>query len=140
MCQSGFLGLLLLNLSILLLEIYLIYHLIENDCSLQIKCKDDCSARGVCMSDGKCSCYPGWAGEVCDLMVPCPLNCTSADNGLCQTDSKCKCFAIYSGEACESLIGGEKKDICPKNCSGNGLCNKFTGFCICNVKDFFYYQ
>lgn len=36
-----------------------------NDCGKKLQCKEQCLHRGVCKSNGKCGCYPGYKGEQC---------------------------------------------------------------------------
>lgn len=36
----------------------------DHDCSVIIKCQDDCNSNGLCHSNGKCACYPGWSGMI----------------------------------------------------------------------------
>lgn len=48
-----------------------------------MRCKDDCLNRGICGNNGKCSCFPGYAGETCEIYIPCPLNCTDENHGTC---------------------------------------------------------
>jgi len=121
--------------------------LLENDCSIEIRCHLDCSNRGKCKSDGKCACYPGYTGQDCELFIPCPSNCTAAQNGICRADSTCLCFEGFKGPACESSnsdytlesSGNNTNNTnqssgmvgCKNNCTNRGICNKLLGVCIC---------
>ena len=134
-----------------------------HDCSLKVKCRDDCSNNGQCHNNAKCGCYPGWSGVTCLTKINCPRNCTAEINGLCQADSQCKCNPGFNGTDCgisnktdttEPLLALtliKTKEIkadpiskeitknvtissCPNDCSGKGSCNTTTLKCNCNVR------
>ena len=75
-------------------------------------CKNDCSMKGRCQSDGRCWCYAGYTGEDCsevdtkvrhfDFSLPytperCDPKCLNG--GRC-FHGKCECSADYSGVDC----------------------------------------
>lgn len=101
----------------------------------------DCSGHGRCSVTGKCVCDPCFTGDKCQY------ECSG--NGTC-VGKVCRCFACYVGTHCHSLCSGHgscnrtcncedkwKGDFCevpkcPKDCSGNGICNGALLQCFCN--------
>jgi len=57
-----------------------------------------CSSHGECLF-GKCYCYVGWSGPLCDqgVMYACPGDCSN--KGLC-SNGKCFCDPDYTGADC----------------------------------------
>jgi hypothetical protein len=130
----------------------------DHDCSLIIKCKEDCSKNGLCHNNGKCGCYPGWNGVICHTLIPCPNNCTDADHGICQKDSSCLCKSGFNGTDCSNILSNvtitpfrEVADMqiknlkiernttnnvtfrCPNDCSNHGKCDTVNKKCDCDV-------
>jgi hypothetical protein len=94
-----------------------------NDCSTQILCLNGCSSQGVCLSDAKCSCFPGYSGVSCEIMILCPNNCTSEENGICQKDGTCLCRDQYKSQSCNETI-----NINDLNKTNNNLTDKNFNF------------
>ncbi len=92
-----------------------------NDCSQKL-CLNDCSQRGTCRSEGKCSCKAGYSGEDCSYKK-CLNDCTQ--HGVCdQPSGVCKCYPGFTGTDCS-------EDECPKQCSHHGKCDE--GCCDCET-------
>ena len=71
-----------------------------------------CGGHGNCsLTDGLCSCEPGWAGEACDLQCPGNINsvmpvqpCTG--HGVCLQDAVCSCVKGYFNASCDGVCPG----------------------------------
>lgn len=46
-------------------------------CRIGAMCPNDCSNKGRCKSDGKCWCYPSFAGDDCSLIQSTPYTMTT---------------------------------------------------------------
>jgi hypothetical protein len=101
---------------------------------------------GLCERDtGKCSCYTGAVGALCDT---CDFgffgaNCTrcgSCINGYCRDgsfgDGTCSCTSGFTGPKCESCLNGFFGQFCaPCPLCKNGLCDDGvggSGRCVCD--------
>ena len=108
--------------------------------SLDQGCPDSCSGRGVCQSDGTCSCSPGYHGAACEF-VYCPMaspgdnaaaqECSGDDAGECdETTGQCQCKPGRAGVACEEGVCDD--DGTGSECSGHGSCTT-AGECECDT-------
>ncbi len=81
----------------------------------------ECSGRGECWL-GKCICRPGSTGRDCGKMLPC--DCSG--HGACHASSAggCVCHPGWTGTNCAT------EEVCPDDCSGNGVCNDGSCFCF----------
>jgi hypothetical protein len=81
----------------------------------------ECSGRGSCWL-GKCICRPGSTGLDCGEMLPC--DCSG--HGACHASSAggCVCHPGWTGTNCAT------EEVCPDDCSGNGVCNDGSCFCF----------
>lgn len=100
-------------------------------------CPNDCSYRGTCDTETKCTCHDGFTGADCSQRS-CPtgtaawvdkavadddahnalLECSNA--GLCNRDTGvCQCFEPYTGDACQ-------RTVCPYNCFNHGVCKPMS--------------
>lgn len=99
-------------LSMLALLLLLLLGLVQG-----FTCPNFCSTRGMCLSQGVCSCPNSWTGADCSI-ARCPLGRAWADlvvgtddghnlvecsnRGVCNTDlGVCTCDAGFTGSACE---------------------------------------
>ena len=101
-----------------------------DDCSVSLKCHDDCNSHGVCFN-GRCFCDPGFSAEYCEKLEPCPGTPQCSDKGLC-INGMCVCEPGFGGLDCGTVTLGA--DLCPSKdkqltCSGNGECQVGTCFC-----------
>lgn len=83
------------------------------------------------MSNAYCRCYPGYTGSVCQILIPCPANCTDVEHGECQLDGKCKCQDGFSGDNCDQK-DEEIAIVAECDCNGHGECNDETLLCACD--------
>lgn len=94
-----------------------------------LTCPDGCLGHGRCDDKtGKCVCLDGYSGANCGQRDCVPRDC--GGQGTCVSDPKvdggapfCKCKPGFVGKGCQLAL-------CPRKCSGNGLCVK--GECYCN--------
>ncbi|XP_076376748.1 uncharacterized protein LOC143259217 isoform X2 [Megalopta genalis] len=94
---------------------------------------------GLCVSPGRCECYPGYAGEDCTIVCKprtwgpeCKQECNCGRNVSCNfLDGKCPCPPGSSGPMCN--------ESCPKHrwgpdcafwCSCEDRCDPATGSCL----------
>ncbi|CAD7965430.1 unnamed protein product [Amoebophrya sp. A25] len=77
-------------------------------------CADSCNMRGAC-HEGKCECYPGYSGALCQQT--CPNECSHT--GHC-VSGQCMCFEGFRGHDCS-------QKTC---CNGRGSCDQ-PGVCVC---------
>jgi hypothetical protein len=115
-----------------------------DDCAQSGLCPGNCTAtaNGVCTAKKEtsgnstttsysCVCADGFTGKACGKDTRCPKKDTNTTSP-CSGHGKCSNFACtcapgYGGDLCEYRA-------CPLDCSGNGVCNKATGVCRCDVK------
>jgi len=80
---------------------------------------------------GKCFCQPGFDGEACENILPCPTwgpdKKPCGGHGICKY-ARCFCSPSYGGAACKPL------NPCPvadngRECAGRGICIDGTCFC-----------
>ena len=88
-------------------------------------CEKDCHHNGLC-SDGKCVCFGGFIGKLCEDRSCGFANCTYPHGKCDRRTGQCACAKGYEGKDCasKSCNGG-------KGCSGNGVCQR--GVCICRA-------
>ncbi|KAE9306153.1 hypothetical protein PR003_g21313 [Phytophthora rubi] len=85
--------------------------------TLGYTCPNYCSSRGLCLTQGLCTCPNGWSGPDCSI-ASCPLGEAWADQvigtddghnlapcsnrGVCELDTgTCTCDSGFTGAACE---------------------------------------
>ena len=85
------------------------------------RCPNRCWGRGACREGGMCECEPGFAGDDCSSVAPCPDDCSG--NGLC-VHGGCHCSPGWSGSNCAVALQ------CTNGCSGHGICS--DGQCFCD--------
>jgi hypothetical protein len=84
---------------------------------------EDCSQNGLFMQ-GRCFCYPGFAGDRCEVSIPSTLEDCSG-HGL-PAYGRCFCDPGFTGDRCETTL-----DVaCPNDCSGAGVCMHGQCFCL----------
>ncbi|KAI6064285.1 Tenascin-N isoform X1 [Aix galericulata] len=78
-----------------------------------------CSGHGTFLYETcSCKCSEGWEGGDCSHPT-----CRCHGRGRCD-GGKCVCDEPYFGEDCS-------QQLCPENCSGNGICDTARGVCRC---------
>ncbi|XP_035393502.1 tenascin-N [Cygnus atratus] len=78
-----------------------------------------CSGHGTFLYETcSCKCSEGWEGSDCSHPT-----CRCHGRGRCD-GGKCVCDEPYFGEDCS-------QQLCPENCSGNGICDTARGVCQC---------
>ncbi|XP_035188437.1 tenascin-N isoform X2 [Oxyura jamaicensis] len=78
-----------------------------------------CSGHGTFLYETcSCKCSEGWEGSDCSRPT-----CHCHGRGRCD-GGKCVCDEPYFGEDCS-------QQLCPENCSGNGICDTARGVCQC---------
>ncbi|NWZ22053.1 TENN protein, partial [Asarcornis scutulata] len=78
-----------------------------------------CSGHGTFLYETcSCKCSEGWEGSDCSRPT-----CRCHGRGRCD-GGKCVCDEPYFGEDCS-------QQLCPENCSGNGICDTARGVCQC---------
>lgn len=92
------------------------------DCS-QPTCPD-CGNGGECGDGMSCLCQIGFEGPTCQDKA-CDSQCTS-NGGKCR-NGECLCPSGLIGLECAI-----KADVCPKMCSGNGICDEYNRVCKCD--------
>eukprot|EP00301_Raphidiophrys_heterophryoidea_P011585 c17725_g1_i1.p1 GENE.c17725_g1_i1~~c17725_g1_i1.p1 ORF type:complete len:763 (-),score=113.98 c17725_g1_i1:159-2447(-) len=102
-------------------------------------CPNFCSGHGACAANFSCRCEPGFHGKSCEFADggDCPANCNGL--GVCTFDTLwgflgsnthfCKCNAASQVEGDSCSVNSDIV-LCPKNCSGHGLCQ--SGICTCH--------
>ena len=74
-----------------------------------------------------CICAPGYAGDDCALVAPCPQSCS--ERGLCM-DGRCECAPGYGGRSGNCAVRVDFAPTrCPHDCAGRGVCT--AGACVC---------
>jgi hypothetical protein len=75
-------------------------------------CANNCSSRGLC-EHGKCFCNPGYEGQDCAVIKPCPISANSSaycnDQGTC-LHGQCYCKPGWNGTACDILDESSVKE------------------------------
>uniref|UniRef100_A0A7I4Y307 Neurogenic locus Notch protein n=1 Tax=Haemonchus contortus TaxID=6289 RepID=A0A7I4Y307_HAECO len=105
-----------------------------------LHCPNDfrCHNNGVCDSNGRCICEPGWTGYMCEIeAVPCPDR--PCENGICFTDQEgvhsCRCDHRFEGQYCELDKNECALKVCPADATCVNLTPKYSddkGYsCIC---------
>jgi alpha-tubulin suppressor-like RCC1 family protein len=85
-----------------------------------------CAGHGICMEDGNCSCYEGYAGEFCQKECEGGVANPCSHLGRCLPDGSCECFRGYTGKSCSVECNGGS--FTP--CSDHGRC-EIDGSCTC---------
>ncbi|KAK4305073.1 hypothetical protein Pmani_023017 [Petrolisthes manimaculis] len=76
-------------------------------------CGRRCLNGGVCLSNSKCTCPPGYVGNHCQHAV-CVAPCLNG--GTCVAPYKCRCQPGYTGHRCQTLL-------CRLPCLNGGVCS-----------------
>jgi hypothetical protein len=90
-----------------------------------------CSSNGM-SKNGKCYCFPGYEGDVCNKSKECPNKCSG--QGICSR-GQCFCNPGFNGDDCATVVTDAKSNehhsshSCPDSCSYKGLCK--AGKCWC---------
>lgn len=86
--------------------------------------KKNCLNNGTVLADNRCSCIPGFYGNLCQF-VKCSdeteFGQQCKNNGIClqhyvSKEPKCQCLPLFVGSLCE-------KPVCQDFCKNNGICN-----------------
>lgn len=84
--------------------------------------QNPCNGHGKCMSDAKCQCSKGWAGQGCTEVCPGGLDNPCSGQGNCSFTPQgafCKCWQgdgtgvllMYSGDDCSIPVYNPKKKV-----------------------------
>ena len=100
------------------------------ECSL-FGCPANCSWAGTCLDAGVCRCYPGFAGDACQI------DCGCGGHGTCRADHTCACDAGFKpGPGGSGCVPDCPCDACigPGECGCTPACKYgdcFNGACAC---------
>jgi len=59
-------------------------------------CDPEC-VFGTCIEKGRCKCFDGWKGGICDEAI-----CADCDYGVCILPETCDCFYGFKGDSCDT--------------------------------------
>eukprot|EP00057_Strongylocentrotus_purpuratus_P013953 XP_011668427.1 PREDICTED: multiple epidermal growth factor-like domains protein 10 [Strongylocentrotus purpuratus] len=109
------------------------------NCANQCQCQNN----GVCNpATGKCTCKPGWKGEVCAVPCrrgrygqDCRSRCTCFNCASCNpVNGTCQCPEGFQGDQCElQCLSGTYGVNCNLQCQcqNDGRCSSVDGSCSC---------